>query len=157
MRAWIALACLSLLAACGPGPDENSGGDESRATAVAIPFGEVISDRVSRDDGDATDWKRFRLGHAARVNVEIYWDRPEVDARFELRDQFGVLLGKKSREQDSPSDILSADLQPGDYFLAVRSEGAGSVYSLVLSTGEAVGLPGAPAEMLRPGEEPRPE
>lgn len=157
MRWALALLCAVLVSACGPGADERSGGDHERSSAVDVPFGEVIADRVSEDDGDATDWKRFALDRPAQVNVALHWDDKDVEARIELRDRYGKVVAKKGHQEGKSSEVLSAQLEAGEYFLSIRAEGAGSVYALELSTGEFAGPLPAPGEMLAPGQEPRPE
>lgn len=121
---------------CGPGPDGQSGGDQERAAAVAVPVGQAFDDRVSASEGDRTDWKRFRIEDADQVNVAVYWDDPDVEASIEVRNAFGNALGRREHAKGEPVDRLSATLEEGDYFLAITAEGGGSVYTLEITTGE---------------------
>ena len=157
MRPAIALLCVVFLSACGPGANERSGGDHQRSAAVEIPLGGLVSDRVSEDDGDATDWKKFTVPRETEVNVFVHWDEKDVDARVELRDRYGELLKKADHKEGDSSDLLTVPLVPGDYYVSIHAEDGGSVYSLETSTGRFVVPAGAPGKMLRPGEAPRPE
>jgi hypothetical protein len=120
---------------CGPGPDGASGGDQERAAALPVALGQPVDDRVSADDGDRTDWKRFRLDSADQVNIAVYWDDPSVEAAIEVRNIFGNALGRREHTKGEPVDRMTATLDEGDYFLAIIGEGAGSVYTLEITTG----------------------
>jgi len=157
----IAVALFGLAASgCGPGPDGASGGDHERAAALPVPFDQPTDDRVSADEGDQTDWKRFHLDGADQVNIAVYWDDPDVEAAIEVRNVFGNALGRREHTKGEAVDRMSATLEEGDYFLAVSAEGPGSVYTLEITTGEPhSGGPAAPAKKPRGdgGGDARPE
>ena len=137
MRLCLALALITTtLAACGPGPDGKSGGDEKRISAVVVALGAVLDDRVSRSGGDATDWKRFHLDSRDQVNITVYWDDPDIRAHLELLNAFGNVIGEQKHTSGEGVDQFSAELDEGDYYLAIISDGGSSVYSLEVTTGE---------------------
>lgn len=158
-RLALLLALAAVVAACGPGPDGKSGGDEDRKAAVVVPIGAVVDDRVSRTGGDATDWKRFHLDSRDRVNILVYWDDPDLSAHVELRNVFGNLIGEQKHARGEGVDRLAFDLDEGDYFLAIIADDGSSVYSLELVTGEVHTSPGGGGGLdLRPTrEDDRPE
>lgn len=152
-RASVILAAAVLLGGwalgCGPGPDGQSGGDQERAAAVEVPIGQPVDDRVAAGDGDRTDWKRFRLDRADQVNVTVYWDDPDIEATVEVRNAFGNALGRREHSKGEPMDRMTATLEEGEYYLAITAEGAGSVYTLEITTGEPHSAGTAPRP--RPG------
>lgn len=125
-------------AGCGPGPDENSGGDEQRATAAPVPFDQVVDDRVSPNDGDTTDWRVFRLEEPDKVNLALYWDNADIAARVELRNAFGNVVAKREHAEGEGVDRITAELEKGEYYLSVVAEEGSSVYSLEITLGEPV-------------------
>lgn len=158
-RTSLALVALGLafllFLACGPGANGRSGGDQERAAALPVPLGSVVDDRVSAADGDQTDWKRFHLDDTDQVNLAVYWDDPDVEGAIEIRNAFGNPLGRREHTKGEEVDRMTATLEGGDYFVSIMAEGAGSVYSLEISTGAA--HTGGTSPVRRGGGDERPE
>ena len=153
---WTRMVLLALvglaIVACGPGPNDHSGGDETRAGAVPIEVGEVATGRLSRPDGDATDWKRFTVSRPGVMTIRVHWDNPNIEATVNLVDAFGASIERVARDRDERMDVIVQRLQDGDYFLELNTRSGASVYTIEIVSGEAT----APGRV--PGHrDPRPE
>tara|TARA_B100000579_G_scaffold414265_1_gene407714 strand:+ start:339 stop:842 length:504 start_codon:yes stop_codon:yes gene_type:complete len=137
----LALGLGICLLGCGPGRDSSSGGDQSIATAKVIVPGIPSTDRISAEQYDNTDWKKFEFDQVrGRVQVDIYWDEPDLEAVVNLRDQFGAVVFAwrhvKGRQHESYSDIR---VREGVYYLEIKCASGETVYTLEvtdLSTGK---------------------
>ncbi|TNF29891.1 MAG: hypothetical protein EP329_14690 [Deltaproteobacteria bacterium] len=144
MRKMITLLPLAtLLVACGPGFDENTGGDGSRGEAREVRVDGPVDDRVSAEQGDNTDWKKFELEDTAKVTVHFWWDEPSVAVSMTIRDELGQKLtamkhGKGQREEQ----LGPIKLKAGAYFLEISASDGASVYTFEIQTGSGGG--GAP-------------
>ena len=118
--------------ACGPGFDAYSGGDEKISAAKTLVLGIPSTDRVSAVERDNTDWKKFEFDEIrGRVQVDIYWDEPDLESTVNLRDQFGAIVFAwrhvKGKQHESFSDIR---VREGLYFLEIICTSGDTVYSV---------------------------
>lgn len=122
---------------CGTGPDERSGGDAGRGDARPAQIDALLYDRVGVDDGDATDWKSFKLEEAAKVSIGVWWDDPKsVSATVELLDLDAKSVAKLKHAKGAQKETLGPiKLAEGTYFLRFRAASGASVYSFEISTG----------------------
>lgn len=135
---FVLLSLAILLAACGPGLDENTGGDGTRGEARAVAVDAAIDDRVSTDQGDGTDWKKFELDDAAKVTVRFWWDEPGVNVSITLRDELGQKLTAMKHAPGQREEALGPiKLKGGSYFLEIAATGGASVYTFEVQTGGA--------------------
>jgi hypothetical protein len=133
----LTLSLLSFVVSCGPGPDDHSGGDETRAGALPVEVGSISEGRVSRSDGDSTDWKRFGVPHTQTITINVYWDNPDIDATLDLRNVFGISMEKVSHSRGERQTTISEELADGEYFLEIRARSGSSVYTLEIVSGPA--------------------
>jgi len=132
----VSLAFFPSLFACGPGFDENTGGDGSRGEAREVATDRAIDDRVSTDQGDNTDWKKFSLDSDSKVTVRFWWDEPAVKVNVTLRDELGVKLVSLNHARGQREEILGpVKLKEGAYFLEVATSDGESVYTFEIQTG----------------------
>lgn len=138
-RYLVAPALALFVTACGLGPDERSGGDAGRGDARPAALDTLLYDRVSVDDGDATDWKSFKLEEPSKVTIKVWWDDPKsVSASIELRDMDAKSIGKLQHKRGEPMEALGPlELKEGTYFLRFQASGGASVYSFEITTGSA--------------------
>jgi len=131
---------------CGTGPDERSGGDAGRGDARPAQIDALLYDRVGVDDGDATDWKSFKLEEAAKVSIDVWWDDPKsVSATVELLDLDAKSVAKLKHAKGAQKETLGpVKLAEGTYFLRFRAGSGASVYSFEISTGSDEGGDAAP-------------
>lgn len=131
----VALAAAALLSACGPGKNDNSGGDEKRESAVAAALSVPVHDRLDPTGGDSTDWKHFDVPvYETTLTLFAWWDDPNVLATITMRDQFGgkmySLKHEIGKRKESWGNIR---VRQGRYYLQVEGSGANSsVYTLEL-------------------------
>lgn len=138
MRSLIVPVLFTVVAACGGiGPDERSGGDSGRGDAKPAALDTLLYDRVSLEQGDATDWKKFEIEDAVKAKIKLWWDDPKaIGAVVELRDQGGDKIADLKHDRTAASEILGpVKLKEGVYFLRVKASGGASVYSYEISTG----------------------
>jgi hypothetical protein len=129
--------------ACAPGFNAESGGDASRSSAVEIPTDEAVDDRVSADQGDHTDWKRFQLPTTSSVILRFWWDDPSVRTTVQVRDEHGKQLHQAVHEGEDREDVFGpVNLEPGVYYVQIEAQAGASVYTFRLDTGPGQGSPG---------------
>jgi len=141
MRA-LTLMTTSILVACGGlGPDERTGGDGGRGDAQPAAVDQLLYDRLSTEQGDSTDWKKFVIEETAKVSIKVWWDDPKaVAATVEVRDKAGEKIGDLKHDKNSQSEVLGPlKLKGGTYFLRFKADGGSSVYSYEISTGSGGG------------------
>ncbi len=134
---WLVPSLATALMGCGLGPDERSGGDAGRGDAQPAALDTLLYDRVGVDDGDATDWKSFKLEEGAKVTINVWWDDPKgVGATIELRDMDAKSLVKLKHASGSKQEKLGpTKLKEGTYFLRIQATSGASVYSYEIVTG----------------------
>lgn len=139
--AWLVPVIPALIAGCGIGYNERSGGDAGRGDAQAIKLDTLLYDRVSADEGDQTDWKTFKLESNGSVTINVWWDDPKsIGAVVELRDQFGKSLAKLSHDRGQRKETLGPiKLPEGGFFLQFEAKGGASVYSFEVLEGSGGG------------------
>lgn len=130
-----------LVAACGVGFDEHTGGDGTRGEAQAVPVDQPVDDRVSADEGDHTDWKKFQLDAAAKVTVKLWWDNPRISASVTLRDELGQRVESVAASGSREASLGPVSLEGGTYYLEVVAKSAGSVYTFEIQTGSTGAVP----------------
>lgn len=135
---FVLLSLATLLAACGPGFDEKTGGDGTRGEAREVRVDAAIDDRVSAEQGDNTDWKKFELDDAAKVTVKFWWDEPGIKVSITLRDELGQKLTSMTHASGQREEALGPiKLKGGSYFLEIAAGGGASVYTFEVQTGGA--------------------
>ena len=134
---WLATLVSVLIAGCGIGYNERSGGDAGRGDAQATKLDALLYDRVSAEDGDHTDWKTFKLESNGTVSVNVWWDDPKsIGGVVEIRDQFGKSLAKLRHDRSERKETLGPiKLPEGAYFLQFEAKEGASVYSFEVLTG----------------------
>ena len=125
-----------------------SGDDQKRAGAIAAAPSILHHDRVSRGEGDATDWKKFVIANeGTAVQLNIWWDTPEVEATVSLVDVFGTTHHTLAHRPGVQREGWAAVPVPaGDWFLRVEASRGASVYTLewALVGADSGGLPPRP-------------
>lgn len=146
MRALTLMTTLLLVACGGLGPDERTGGDGGRGDAQPAALDQLLYDRVSVEQGDSTDWKKFEVEETTKVTIKVWWDDPKaVGATVELRDQGGEKIADLKHQRGAQSESLGpVKLKEGAYFLKFRASSGASVYSYEISTGSGGGEDAAP-------------
>ena len=132
------LPSLFLLAACGIGPDGNSGTDGKRSDAPEIKLDEWATDENGIDygHGDRTDWKRFVVPRNGTLFVEVAFDNANVKAVVALYDRYGRKLGEKAKEKGKGEPVkFEGEVGKGKYFVQVmaRDSEDKSIYSVRVS------------------------
>jgi len=136
------LTLATLLVACGPGFDENTGGDGTRGEAREVRVDGPVDDRVSAIDGDNTDWKKFELDDDAKVTIHFWWDEPGVGVSMTIRDELGQkLIAMKHGSGQREEALGPVKLKAGAYFLEVSATDGASVYTFEIQTGASGGTP----------------
>jgi hypothetical protein len=143
-RLVLASVALSLIAGChsktpGEPPfdsDAKSGPDGKRAGARVIRPNTPVSDEVSYQLQDRTDWYAVRLdGHTGLLTTELSWNVETSDLMVDVFDEWGVQLSASPpRSAGVRSKRLLAQIdKPGTYFLRVTAPGKtdGSPYTLI--------------------------
>ena len=137
MRALVTLTVMMFAACGGLGPDERTGGDGGRGDSQPAAIDTLLYDRVSVEQGDSTDWKKFEIEEDTKVTIKVWWDDPKaVSATLELRNQGGEKIADLKHKSGSKSETLGpVKVKEGDYFLKVKATSGASVYSFEISTG----------------------
>jgi hypothetical protein len=133
-------------------PDERSGRDQGRNGAQVIPLDVIVTDALTREGGDSTDWKKFEAPGAGVYTLEVYWDQPFVRGSIAIADQYGQTLETISHNQDRAIDQTTLTLnEAGTYFVKLAIDSYRSTYSIMV-------YPGPPHDEEQvQAEEPRPE
>ncbi|MBL8783378.1 MAG: hypothetical protein JNJ59_00645 [Deltaproteobacteria bacterium] len=139
-------AMTPLIAACGVGFDERSGGDAGRGDARPVVLETLSYDRISAEDGDNTDWKSFKLTEPGKVTVNVWWDEPgRIKASVEVRDQFGNSIDALKHQSGEAQEKLGPlKLAEGTYFVRFLANDGASVYSYEIIVGSAGKKPSGP-------------
>lgn len=141
------IPAILLMSACGGvGPDDMTGGDGGRGDAKEVALDTLLYDRVSVDQGDSTDWKKFEIEETTKATIKVWWDDPKaVSARIEIRDQAGDKISDLKHEKGESAEKLGpVKLKDGTYFLRVSAGAGASVYSYEISTGSGEDGGGGP-------------
>jgi len=134
----VLIPLVPLLVACGPGFDESTGGDGSRGEAREVKVDKATDDRVSAEQGDNTDWKKFVLDDEAKVTIHFWWDNPSVKVATSLRDELGQKLASLKHAGGQREEVLGpVKLKAGTYFIEVAASDGNSVYTFEVQTGGA--------------------
>jgi len=132
------MSSILLASACGGlAPDERTGGDGGRGDAQEVQIDTLQYDRVSVEQGDSTDWKKFTIEEATKATINVWWDDPKaISATIEVRDQAGDKIDDLKHDRSSNAEKLGpVKLKAGTYFLRVNAHDGASVYSYEVSTG----------------------
>lgn len=139
-----ASAALMMVAGCGPGFNELSGEDKSRAGAGEVPLNRASWDRVSADHGDNTDWKTFLIEEDGAVSVRVWWDDPEVEGLIVVRDAQARSRGEIEKAPKKKMDEIGPlGLPAGQYYVHVELTSGASVYTLEVLTAAKGGSGGS--------------
>lgn len=119
-----------LIAGCGIGFNEMTGGDGGRGDARDIVLETLQYDRVDAVRGDHTDWKKFTLEADAKVQINVWWMAPEaVKGTVELRDQRGDLVKAMKHAPDQRKETIGPlQAEKGTYFIQFSAESGASDY-----------------------------
>jgi hypothetical protein len=167
-----AAAASALLAAafgCGPkktdpkpvvDQDKDSGPDGKRSGAAPIEINKLVTDDVSFDKFDMTDWKSVELkGKPGLLTVNIHWDNDKSDMNVDLFDGFGTQVatspGPSPGTQDKKLVVQINTL--GVYYIRNQAPKAhdGSVYTVEAQWNDQVEEAPPPEE--KPEEKPQPK
>ncbi len=139
----LGIVVLAALSGCGPGFDELSGDDKSRAGAGEVPLNRASWDRVSADAGDNTDWKTFTITEDGSVTVRLWWDDPDVEGHIVVRDAQARARGEVDKAPRQRMDELGPiGLPAGQYYVHVELSAGTSVYTLEVLTAAKGGAGG---------------
>jgi len=119
-----------LIAGCGIGFNEMTGGDGGRGDARDLALETLQYDRVDAARGDNTDWKKFTLEEDGKVQINVWWMAPEeVKSTVELRDQGGDLVkAVKHSGDDRKLMVGPQELKKGTYFIEFSATSGASDY-----------------------------
>lgn len=132
------LPVATLVLACGPGFDENTGGDGTRGEAREVSVDTLIDDRLSADQGDHSDWKKFAIEGPAKITIRFWWDVPDVGLSVTLRDELGQKIAGLAHARGQREEALGpVKLKEGTYFLEVSSTEGATVYTYEIQAGGA--------------------
>ncbi|NUN12380.1 MAG: hypothetical protein HUU55_01950 [Myxococcales bacterium] len=148
----LAGSILSLISACGAGPDENSGGDEKRSSAKLMPLAMPVHDRLDPAGGDTTDWKKIEVPvYETVLTVRAWWDNPDAIATIIMRDQFGGKMYTLDHNIGERKNVWpDIKVREGTYLFEIIGKTGLTVYTLEVTLEE-----GGPSRL--PGAVPRPE
>ena len=126
---------------CGVAPDAKSGGDAYRNEAKPLKLGKWVTDSISEDDGDQTDWKAFDLQAPGPVTVELHADNPEAVIQVRVFNRYGVPLAQATRKAGQAAASVHVDAKRASrYFVMVRqTDGPATPYTIRVSQGAGGG------------------
>ena len=126
------VACCQLLVGCKQEDDPKSGGDNSRGSAQLVPIGLVITDVLSPDLGDHTDWKSFAIPAKGVLAIRVYWDSADKirDTVVTIHDKYGIQLAERVHDPLVAIDELLIRVDQGYYFLRLKAAKGDSIYSI---------------------------
>lgn len=152
LRRVSALGIVFILAACGVGPDEKSGGDEKRSSAKPMPLATPVHDRLDPAGGDTTDWKKIEVPvYETVLTVRAWWDNPDAIASIIMRDQFGGKMYTLDHNIGERKNVWpDIKVREGTYLFEIIGKTGVTVYTLEVTLDE-----GGPSRL--PGAVPRPE
>ena len=165
-RIALALALTAATACGGMQWDSASGGDAMRDQAMGLFVNEPgVTDAVSGDEGDNTDWRYVDVTDPGRVTIVFSIDSPErlEGAIVSLHDEFGGQLERLMVMKNQPTYSFSRDVKdtPTRFFLKVFTEAGRSVYSVGAKQSFAVVRrpppPPPPVTVVTAAPEPQPK
>ncbi|GMV43397.1 MAG: hypothetical protein AMXMBFR64_51130 [Myxococcales bacterium] len=123
MKELAALASLLLiLAGCATGPEASSGPDAWRNEATEVELDLWITDDFDGPNGDATDWKTFKIDAPTDVTVTVVFEDDGVEANIGLYDRYGMPIAEdKKRKSDNSRMVLKGSLPAGMNFVKVAA------------------------------------
>ena len=132
---------LLVVAACGPkmppvipsaDPDAASGPDGRRSGAAAIRASQLVTDEVSVEKGDRTDWKAIEIGRSGVLRLELRCENPAGDIDLDVFDGIGARIAGSSAAAGPVKNMAAPVEGPGPYYVRIRASGVGtgSVYTL---------------------------
>jgi hypothetical protein len=152
MMSTVAIAiCTGLVAlGCGGDPEAGSGGDAYRSEAQPIPFDELVTDSLSLEEFDRTDWKAIDLDYPGRLAIAFSADEAEAESVVALFDRYGTRLSAAEPSGGKISTLTVDVPRGGRYFLMVQAvDGPPTAYSIQVSLGDTPTHKDVPAG--RPG------
>jgi hypothetical protein len=152
LRAGLAcVACVGVLAlGCEGDPDAGSGGDAYRSEAQPMPLDELVTDSLSLEELDRTDWKVLVLDYAGRLAIAFSADEAEAESFIAVFDRYGTRLGGAERPGGKISTLTVDVPRAGRYFLMVQAvDGPPTAYSVQATLGDTPTKKNVPAG--RPG------
>ncbi len=124
---------------CGADPEANSGADAYRNQAAAMPLDEWITDDLSLDDGDRTDWRFVDLASDGKLTVQFHADEKSTSVQLGVYDRYGQPLASAQHPsgRTEPVSFTVPISAPGRVFIKVQATGgASSSYTLRATQGE---------------------
>ncbi|MGM0574465.1 MAG: hypothetical protein ACQEXJ_01850 [Myxococcota bacterium] len=128
-----------LMGACGGDPEAQSGGDAYRHQAELIPLDEWVTDDISVDDADRTDWKALDVPSAGTLTIQFHADEPEAEITVGLFDRYGRPLGDLKRGEGQGRVQAEIPIRSaGRHFVMIReADGPPTSYMIRASLGGA--------------------
>jgi hypothetical protein len=119
--------------------DANSGPDAKRSGAVAIQPNQPVSDEVSWEKQDRTDWKSLELRGTGILEVDLRWDNDAADINLSVFNSFGEEVATTPARGNEAHKRLAVPVDaPGVYYLRVQAAPpkGGSIYYVVPTWGQ---------------------
>ena len=127
------IVVMAMVCGCDTDPEGQSGPDKDRGGALQVGLGQVITDDLSPENGDTTDWKSFAIPAPGFLTVQVFWDQSDEikDALITVHDKFGAQLEKRQHQASIPRDELVVRVEAGYYFVKITAKRGMSIYSVV--------------------------
>ena len=152
MKSTVATAtCAGLVAlGCAGDLEAGSGGDAYRSEAQPIPLDELVTDSLSLDEFDRTDWKAIDLDYPGRLSIAFSADEAEAESVVGVFDRYGTRLSASETSGGKISTVTVDVPRGGRYFLMVQAvSGPPTAYSIQVTIGDTPTKKDVPAG--RPG------
>ncbi len=115
-----ALAHLALLS-CAHAPDDASGPDALRISAVPVALDVITDDTVDPEEGDSTDWRSVDLERPGQLVVQLHWDVPQASFVLALHDALGAELARGEPWGPSGLQLVHNVEEIGRYYVVAQA------------------------------------
>jgi hypothetical protein len=117
-------AVAALLAGCAFNPDKKSGSDATRPDATPVEFSKPVSDSISYEEQDRSDWKSFELAAPGAVTLNVRWDYRRCDCEMLIFGALGERVGRlPNRGKKYGEELVLKDLPAGKYYVQFIAKG----------------------------------
>jgi len=127
-----ALFSLLFLFACSVDvePDSKSGEDGESSGAKQLFLDKLTDDFLSAEDGDATDWKYFKLREPGYLTVTVCWDNKNIASTIDIYDAFKVPIDSRLHTPKMEKDKMEVRAEDGTHFVRLQAKESESVYTI---------------------------
>ena len=133
---------LAVMSGCGVwtslfgDPERASGPDAYRHQAGQLTLDEVLTDSVSKGEGDRTDWHAFEIYDGGQITIELSADEQDADLSLAVFDRYGVELQEFERSGGEVATLTVDVARGGRYFLRIQAvSGPATAYDIKVYVG----------------------